>query len=258
MRTRTLMVDIHSHILWDLDDGARTLEESVQMARLAAETGTTDLVATPHANNRYLFDSALVEQRVVDLRQALDGKPRLHLGSDFHLSFGNIEDALNDPRPYTINHLRYLMVELPDTLIPADLGHVFERMLQVGILPVITHPERNRALWRDENQFDTWLKVGCYVQITAQSLEGNFGRTAHKIAWRLLKENKVHFVASDGHDMEHRPPRLDRAYAEVAKKHSVETADLLFRDNPRLALDGVPLTQHRLQPRKSRFRLFSA
>ena len=235
------MVDIHSHILWGLDDGAQSIEDSIAMARVAAETGTTDIVATPHANNRYTFDPSLIQTRIEELAAATSGAPKIHLGSDFHLSFSNIQDALNNPRLYTINHLRYLMVELPDTLIPPDMGTVFERMLQVGILPVITHPERNRALWRDEALFDAWLTAGCYVQITAQSLEGHFGRTAKQLSWRLLEENKVHFVASDGHDAEFRPPRLDRAYEQVVQKQSIETANRLFRDNPRLALEGLPL-----------------
>ncbi len=251
------MVDIHSHILWGLDDGAKTLADSIAMAQLAAKTGTTDLVATPHANSRYPFDAALIEARAAELTDALGGHPKIHLGSDFHLSFGNIEQALADPRPFTINHLRYLMVELPDSIIPPEIGHVFERMLQVGILPVITHPERNRALWRDANLFESWLEIGCYVQITAQSLEGHFGKTAHRVSWRLLDEDKVHFVASDGHDVEFRPPRLDRAYAEVLQKHSETLAARLFHDNPRSALQGVPLpVAPRAKPQKSRFRIF--
>jgi protein-tyrosine phosphatase len=253
----SFMVDIHSHILWGLDDGAKTLEDSIAMARIAAESGTTDIVATPHANNQYTFDPVLIQQRVAELASATGGRPNVHFGSDFHLSFSNIESALQDPRPYTINHLRYLMVELPDSLIPPDMGGVFERMKQVGILPVITHPERNRAIWRDVQQFENWLEIGCYVQITAQSLEGHFGRTAKQIAWRLIEEDRVHFVASDGHDTSFRPPRLDRAYAEVVQKHSVAVADRLFRDNPRAVLEGAPIALDRVTKKpKSRFRLF--
>ncbi len=251
------MVDIHSHILWGLDDGAKTLADSVAMAELAAATGTTDIVATPHANNRYLFDSALIEQRVQELRRACNNKPRIHSGADFHLSFGNLESALRDPRPYTVNHARYLMVELPELVIPPDLGQIFERLQQVGILPVITHPERNRALWRDEKLFSSWLQAGCYAQITAQSLEGHFGRTARDVAWRLLDEEQAHFVASDGHDLEHRPPRLDRAYAAVAKKYDEETARRLFVENPRDVLDGVPIQNiSPARKQKPRFWLF--
>lgn len=250
------MVDIHSHILWGMDDGAETREESAAMMRLAAESGTTDIVATPHANNQYKFDAALVRERAADLREVSGGQPRIHLGCDFHLSFTNIEDALADPAKFTINGLGYLMVELPEVMIPPNMGHVFERMRQVGIYPVITHPERNRAIWVDDRNFDSWLELGCYAQITGQSLEGGFGRTAKEIAWRLLDEEKAHFVASDGHDPEHRPPRLDRSFSLVARKFGEEFATRLFVENPGRVLTGSPLEFGKVQRQKSRFRLF--
>lgn len=251
------MVDIHCHILWGLDDGAKTLDDSVAMARIAADSGTTDIVATPHANNQFRYNPELIRERAVELNANCPDGPKIHLGCDFHLSFNNIENALDDPRPYTINQSRYLMVELPELLIPPDMGHVFERLRQVGVLPVVTHPERNRALWRDESVLDNWLSSGIYVQITAQSLEGHFGRSAKDRAWRLLEDGKVHFVASDGHNTEHRPPRLDRAYFAVQKQLGEELALRVFFQNPAAALAGGPVTS--LSPtkkQKSLFRLF--
>jgi protein-tyrosine phosphatase len=147
------------------------------------------------------------------------------------------------------------MVELPELIIPPDLGHILERLRQVGILPVITHPERNRALWRDERLFSGWIEAGCYSQITAQSLEGHFGRTAKETAWRLVEEDQAHFVASDGHDLEHRPPRLDRAYAAVVRKYDEETAQRLFVSNPRNVLDGA-FVENISRPRKQKNRFW--
>jgi protein-tyrosine phosphatase len=251
------MVDIHSHILWGLDDGAKTLEDSVAMVRMAAQAGTTDIVATPHANNQYVYDPELIHARAEELRHAAGENPRIHVGSDFHLSFENIEHALRDPRRYTVNRLRYLMVELPETLIPPHLGRAFEQMRQVGIIPVITHPERNRVLWQDKRLFEDWIEAGCYAQITAQSLDGTFGRTAREVAWRLLDGGKAHFVASDAHDTQHRPPRLDEAFSLVARKYGKETADRLFRRNPRRVIEGAALAETG-EPKKGkpRFRLF--
>jgi protein-tyrosine phosphatase len=252
------MVDIHCHILWGVDDGARTLEESIGMARLAAESGTTDIVATPHCNDRYPYEPVVIRERLAELRRECGERPRIHLGSDFHLSFPNIEAALQDARPFTINRSRYLMVELPDTIIPSGIGKVFERMVEQGIFPVITHPERNRAIWRDERQFEIWLGAGCYVQITAQSLEGVFGKTAKDVAWRLLENDQVHFVASDGHDLEYRPPRMDIAFSSVAEKYGDEFALRLFRDNPRTAIEGNDLPDSKAVKKKAKtlFRLF--
>jgi protein-tyrosine phosphatase len=91
------LVDIHSHILWALDDGARTFEDSVAMLRMCAESGTTDIVATPHADYQYRFEPELVKLRIEQLSAAISGAPRIHAGCDFHLSFDNVEDARRRP-----------------------------------------------------------------------------------------------------------------------------------------------------------------
>src|ERR1035438_7937076 len=101
------MVDIHSHILWGLDDGARTLEQSLAMMQIAGASGTTDIVATPHANFRYSFQPALVAQRIEEI-SAGGGQPIVHRGCELHLTFDNIQDALQNPAKYAINGGRYL------------------------------------------------------------------------------------------------------------------------------------------------------
>src|SRR6202142_3401437 len=120
------MIDIHSHVLPGLDDGARSLEQSIAMIRIAAETGTTDLVASPHANLEFHFDPERVEERLAELEKA-GGGVRLHRGCDFHLYFDNIHDALAHPTKYTINHKGYLLVEFPDLLIAKSTPEVFSQ-----------------------------------------------------------------------------------------------------------------------------------
>jgi protein-tyrosine phosphatase len=104
------VVDIHCHILPGIDDRPRTLEESVTMARVAAASGTTDIVATPHANNRYVYDEAVVEDKLADLRAAARGTVRIHRGCDFHLTPENIRDALAAPAKYSVGGNGYLLV----------------------------------------------------------------------------------------------------------------------------------------------------
>jgi len=103
------LVDIHSHILPGLDDGAQTLDETLAMLRLAAENGTTDIVATPHANSSYAYHSEVVEQLIAEVAAAAGDLIRLHRGCDFHLNFDNLSSALEYPQQYTINAGRYLM-----------------------------------------------------------------------------------------------------------------------------------------------------
>jgi protein-tyrosine phosphatase len=236
------MIDIHTHVLAGLDDGARSMEDSVEMIRIAAETGTTDLVASPHANLDFSFDPGLVEQRIAELEKAA-GSLRIHCGCDFHLYFDNIQDALAHPSKYTINHKRYLLVEFPDILIAKSTPEVFAQLLAHGMTPVITHPERNYLLHRRMEEMESWIESGCLVQVTAQSLLGRFGGEARDVAQRLMKRGLVHFIASDAHDTEDRPPRLDLAYNYVASRYGRERAELLFVTNPRAVIDGQPLPE---------------
>jgi len=137
------LIDIHSHVLFGLDDGARTLEESVAMLRMAAEHGTTDLVATPHANLTYRFEPQRIAERLAKVEEAAGGVLRLYTGCDFHLSFENIQDAIEYPRKYTIHQKNYLLVEFSELLIFKNTDEIFARLRDAGMIPVITHPERN-------------------------------------------------------------------------------------------------------------------
>jgi protein-tyrosine phosphatase len=235
------MVDIHSHILHGLDDGARTLEESLAMLRLAAESGTTDIVATPHANLEYAYKPELVDERIAELAEAAAGAVRIYRGCDLHLYYENIQQALDDPAQFTINRNRYLLVEFSNVTILDSAGEVFKRMLGGGTTPVITHPERNPLLARSLDQITLWVDAGCRVQVTAHSFLGRFGRRAKAAATQLIERNLVHFIASDAHDTEHRPPAMDGAYRYIEGKYGKARAEALFVGNPRAALAGEPV-----------------
>lgn len=235
------MIDIHSHVVYGVDDGAATLDESVAMVRMAAESGTTDLVATPHANLRYRYDPEQVRERVAEIAAAVGDAPRLYAGCDFHLSYDNIQDAIANPQKYTINQKRYLLVEFSDLLIFNNTPEIFARLQDAGMVPVITHPERNGLLRQRLEHIGNWVQSGARVQITAQSVLGVFGRKAQAFCETLLEERLAHFVASDAHDREHRPPRLDLAYAWLKKRYNDAVAEALCVTNPRATLTGEVL-----------------
>jgi len=235
------MVDIHSHILYGLDDGARTLEESLAMVRLAAESGTTDIVATPPANLHYAYRPELVDERIAELTEAAEGALRIHRGCDFHLYYENIQQALDDPARFNINRKRYLLVEFSDVTILDSASEIFKQMLASGTTPVITHPERNPLLARSVDQITQWVEAGCRVQVTAHSFLGRFGRRAKAAATQLIERGLVHFSASDAHDTEHRPPVMDVGYQYIEKAYGKDCAEALFVNNPRAALTGEPV-----------------
>ena len=211
------------------------------MVRMAAEHGTTDLVATPHANPNYHFDPRIVQERLAEVAEASGNVLRLHAGCDFHLSFDNIQDALANPQRYTINQHCYLMVEFSDLVVFNNTGEIFSRLIEAGMRPVITHPERNALLRQRVDQIAAWVGEGVCVQLTAQSVLGEFGRRAAAFSRTLLNRGLVHFLASDAHDCEHRPPRLDLAHGWVKKHMGEELADALCITNPKATLIGESL-----------------
>lgn len=234
------MIDIHAHILPGLDDGPATLSESLAMLRLAAEHGTTDIVATPHASLEFRYDPPIVAAKLAELRAAA-AVPRIHVGCDLHLSYENIQEALAHPERYTINGRGYLLVEFSDLLISSSTEEVFRRMRAAGITPVVTHPERNFLLHQRLEKLQAWVDSGCTLQLTAQSLFGRFGREVAAFARDLLKRNLVHFIASDAHDPEDRTPKLDEAWRWVNAHHGPERAEALLVTNPGAALQGRPV-----------------
>ncbi len=242
------MIDIHTHILPGVDDGAKTLEESVAMVRVAAEAGTSDIVATPHSNLEYEFDPELVDRKLGELREACGGLIRIHSGCDFHLHYDNIQEALANPSRFTVNGKCYLLVEFSDLMVARTTGDVFHRMRLAGLVPIVTHPERNALLQQRLAELRAWVDSGCYLQVTAQSLLGRFGKGARAFSEELLKQNLVHFVASDAHDCIDRPPRLDEAYRHIEKKYGRERAERLCVLNPSAVIEGTPIPEVDVEP----------
>ena len=211
------------------------------MLRMAQDHGTTAIVATPHANLNYRYDPELVSRRLDEVSRALDGTLEIYRGCDFHLSYDNIQDAIANPRKYTLNGGPYLLVEFSDLLIFKNTLEIFARLQEAGMIPIITHPERNGLLRQRLEQIEAWVQAGALNQVTAQSLTGGFGRRAEEFAKLLLERGLVHFLASDGHDCEHRPPCMDLGYSWLVEHYGEATAEALCRTNPRAALIGEPL-----------------
>src|SRR6266481_1740806 len=207
------MVDIHCHILPGLDDGADTLETSIQMAEMAIAEGVTHVVGTPHANSQYKFDPELIRLRRDELQSAVGGRLTVATGCDFHLSYENLQDLQINPQKYTINQKNYLLVEFADFAIPPSMDDTMHQLQLAGLSPIITHPERNSLLRAQPERMYRWLHQGCYAQITAQSILGRFGSAAQNRAEEWLDAGRIHFVASDAHNLQGRrtPWRCRRA-----------------------------------------------
>jgi protein-tyrosine phosphatase len=235
------MVDIHCHILPGLDDGPASLEISLEMADMAINDGITHVVATPHANHAYEFLPDLVRQRQDEIRAHVADRLNLVTGCDFHLSFENLQDLHRTPAKYAINQKNYLLVEFAEFGIPPTADQTLHELQLAGLLPIITHPERNALLCARPQLLEKWVERGCYVQVTAGSLLGHFGPQAKAAAGGLLDAGRVHFFATDAHNTTSRPPRLREAYELVAQRRGQELARALFLENPLAAFEGRPL-----------------
>jgi|SRR5579872_1855200 len=235
------MIDIHCHILAEVDDGPKSWEVSEEMCRMAAADGIEHIVATPHANSRYAYDREELMRALEHLRQRVGARPRLSLGCDFHLSYENLQDVMAVPARYTIEGGRYLLAEPSNYSIPAQIEQEFEKLIAMGITPVITHPERNPILQRTRERILAWAEMGCAIQVTGSALTGSWGETPWRTAEWLLKRQAVHVLASDGHDPVRRPPVLSAARDAAAEQCGADIARALVEDNPRAVISGKEL-----------------
>lgn len=235
------MVDIHSHILPGLDDGARSWEVACEMVRMAYADGTRHMVATPHANDEYRYDRAYSLELLARLSDECGVDMRFTMGCDFHFSIENVEASLLQPHHYTIGSTDYLLVEFSDFGISPFTSAALLRILSCGITPIITHPERNPVLQRKPEMVLGYVHEGCLVQVTANSLTGFWGRTALAIARWLLDRDAVHFVASDAHDLKKRPPGLSGAHRWLTKNYTAALGDKLCATNPSAVVENEPL-----------------
>jgi len=256
------MVDVHCHILPGLDDGPKTIDVSLEMAESAIADGITHVVATPHSSSTYCFDYSLVRERRDELQAKIGGRLHLATGCDFHLNPENLNALRADAPRFCINQNGYLLVEFNEYSIPPSMDQTLHEIQLLGLQPIITHPERNAILRVQTERLVRWVRLGCFVQVTAGSLSGVFGPSAQKDAWRWMADGLVHFVASDAHNTRGRPLKLQPAFDLVREQFGEEKARGLLVENPMAAFEGrelpyVPeLPEDNEPPRRKRFFFF--
>lgn len=235
------MVDLHCHILPGLDDGPKTIEDSLAMAEDAISDGITHVVATPHANSDYAFEFGRVCAARKELSEKLGGRLTLASGCDFHLSPENLSALRRDAVPFCINQKDYLLVELNDFSIPPSMDQALHELQLAGLHPIVTHPERNGLLRAQPERLRKWVELGCYAQVTAGSLTGVFGIGSQQDAWTWIGNGLIHFVSSDAHNRVRRPLKLKFAYDAIAEQLGEDKARSLLLENPLAAFEGRPL-----------------
>jgi len=232
------MVDIHCHILPGIDDGSETWETTAQMCRVAARDGITHIVATPHCNGSYEYDRAHFTNMLATLSEVAGERLTFTIGCDFHLSPRNLEAAMNDPRPFAIGDTKYLMIEFDHQSIPGNASEMLMALVARGMVPIITHPERNAFLLKNLGTVQEFIKIGCLSQVTANAFTGFWGPHSKKTAEKLLQKRAIHIVATDAHDLHLRPPILSEARKRVGSLAGAAIAEKLFVQNPAAVVAG--------------------
>jgi len=235
------VIDIHCHLLPEVDDGPKSWDAAVEMCRMAANDGITHSVATPHANDRYAYDRVYLSGLLAQLQEKMGTALRLTLGCDFHLSYENLERVLEHPHNYTIGETNYLLVELSNYSVPIQLTDCFVRLGDRGLTPILTHPERNPILQQNPQRILEWVEQGCLMQVTASALTGFWGERPEIVARWLIDRAAVHILASDGHDTKRRVPILSKAHDLAEQIAGVEYAQALVEDNPGAIVNGQPI-----------------
>lgn len=247
------MIDIHSHLLPEVDDGSRSIRESIALLRLAVQDGICEMVFTPHMYaGRWDNDLALLRPRFEAFARLVASKGipiRLHLGAEVHLTLEAIGQLERGEVPMIgrWNGLQAFLLELPDGRIPPftidALRHLKDRALQ----PILVHPERNRQVMQDVDCLAPLVAEGCLLQVTAGSLTGGFGARAEQAAFSLLERDWVSFLATDAHNLRSRPPLMRAAYERVAARFGVLAADQLTNGNPSQLIAGTLAQTDRIE-----------
>jgi protein-tyrosine phosphatase len=243
------MIDLHSHILPDLDDGPSTWEESLQMARMAVADGIRTIAATPHLFKKHpddlptLISKEEVVNKISEFRERLQAEAidlEVVPGCDFPLSSESLQ-LLEDDQVLTINGGKhYLLLEFPFFALPPASEEICFRLKSKGITPIITHPERYFFFIERPEKLERFLKLGCLVQITGSSLTGGFGRQVARTAREMLRKDYCQVLASDAHNVRKRPPLLREAVEEAASLLGRERALAMVTTTPAMILRGDP------------------
>ncbi|MCH8186873.1 MAG: tyrosine protein phosphatase [Chloroflexi bacterium] len=239
------MYDLHAHILPGVDDGAQTEDDTLKMARVAADSGTKVILATPH--RRDVTQRSSVDY-VRGLLDRMNGKIA-ELGIDLSLRQGmenhldlDLPDEVSSGRAIGINGSRYMLVEMPFFGRPNYIEEVMFQLQVMGVTPVLAHPERIEAFQRDVKLLETFVERGMLSQVTAGSITGHFGKRVRRFTHTLLRTGLVHVIASDTHFATGpRSPTLLPGVEEATRVLPAERVQAMVVDTPQAILNDLPV-----------------
>ena len=230
------IVDIHNHMLFGVDDGSYSLENSLEMAELSCESGVTDVICTPHCYPGMFENYAGTgfEKNFEKLKEALndEGIPlNLHLGMEVFGHYETLDDLKNN-KLYCLAGSRYMLIEFDFNDNPENVNYILEDLLDYDIVPIIAHPERYNFVAKAPTILFNWLDMGCLLQCNKDSISGKFGNLVKKISIDMLSDRLFSFIGSDAHGATRRTPYMQFAYEFVEENFGNDYAEEIFFKNP--------------------------
>lgn len=238
------MIDLHCHLLPGVDDGPDTLEESVILCKIAVADGITHSVVTPHIHpGRWENNAQNIAAQCHALQQHLHDKSialQLGFAGEIRLTDEIIYQVENNQIPFygEVDGYHIMLLEFPHGHIIPGSEKLVAWLLERNIRPLIAHPERNKQIMKDIGQLQPFVSAGCWLQVTAGSVLGNFGQRAHAVAHELLQEELVTVVASDGHNAQSRRPELRACFDAISEQYGAQVAHELFIGRPAVIVTG--------------------
>jgi len=233
--------DIHCHLLPDLDDGASGWEESLRMAEMAVADGIATIVATPHQRGNYSKNTgAAIRAQTARFQKALDhrGLPlRVLPGADVRIEPELVGKLRAGEILSLADRWRHVLLELPHDVY-APLDRLLDELQSIGIVGILSHPERNKGIMSRPDVLPRLIERGCLLQVTAASLTGLFGARIRRFAESIIRQGMAHFVATDAHGVASRPPLLQDAFQRVAELAGADAAVVLCCHNPASVANG--------------------
>lgn len=248
------MIDIHCHILSGIDDGAKTMEDSVALAKAAVKEGIHTIIATPHhMNGRYENKKSVILEKTALLNQRLieENIPLTILPGQEPAIHGEILEGLERAEIQTLNDTQYLFIELPSGYVPRYTEKLLFDIQLKGLIPIIVHPERNQEIVEKHDLLYQFIKKGALSQVTASSINGKFGKKVKSFSEQLIEANLVHFIASDAHNLTSRAFHLESAYDHLQTRYGNDMV-FLFKENAELLVEDQNVYREVPQPIKKK------
>lgn len=231
------MIDMHSHILVNVDDGPETTEETFQLFEQAIAEGITTIISTSHAlHPLYHVPCHVVNEQIAQYQQEIDSRNMpltLYPGHEVRLA-GNIVELYETGQLHTLARSNYMLLELPSGFVPTYSSAIIYNLLTVGITPIIAHPERNAAIAKNPNILKQLILEGALAQMTAGSLAGKFGKSIQQLSLQLVQSNLVHTYGSDVHNVKSRPFLFEKGLRFLEKEKQLEAVDVFLENNTRI------------------------